>query len=105
MISGLTPHVSSGTLKNAYDRRSLVIGGLQAAVGLLLAGRVAWIAWPRTRSTRSLRRATGSTSRSFPPGAAQSSIAMVRRLRPTAPISALTWSRTGWSIPIARSAS
>ncbi len=43
MISGLTPHVSSGTLKNAYDRRSLVIGGLQAAVGLLLAGRVAWI--------------------------------------------------------------
>lgn len=43
MIGGLTPHVSSGTLKNAYDRRSLVIGGLQAAVGLLLAGRVAWI--------------------------------------------------------------
>ncbi|MEA3261854.1 MAG: penicillin-binding protein 2 [Pseudomonadota bacterium] len=43
MISGSTPHVSSGTLKNAYDRRSLVIGGLQAAVGLLLAGRVAWI--------------------------------------------------------------
>lgn len=43
MLSGSTPHVSSGTLKNAYDRRSLVIGGLQAAVGLLLAGRVAWI--------------------------------------------------------------
>jgi penicillin-binding protein 2 len=43
MLSGSAPHVSSGTLKNAYDRRSLVIGGLQAAVGLLLAGRVAWI--------------------------------------------------------------
>lgn len=43
MLSGSAPHVSSGTLKNAYDRRSLVIGGLQAAVGMLLAGRVAWI--------------------------------------------------------------
>ena len=36
-------HVSSGTLKNTFDRRSIVIGGLQAGVGLLLAGRMAWI--------------------------------------------------------------
>lgn len=43
MLAGSTPHVSSGTLQNAYDRRALVIGGLQGAVGLLLAGRVAWI--------------------------------------------------------------
>ncbi len=43
MLSGSSQHVSSGTLKNAYDRRALLIGGLQAAVGVLLAGRVAWI--------------------------------------------------------------
>jgi len=43
MLEGSGPHVSSGTLKNAYDRRALLIGGLQAAVGVLLAGRVAWI--------------------------------------------------------------
>lgn len=43
MLSGSRQHVSSGTLKNAYDRRALLIGGLQGAVGVLLAGRVAWI--------------------------------------------------------------
>lgn len=43
MLAGSQQHVSSGTLKNAYDRRALLIGGLQAAVGVLLAGRVAWI--------------------------------------------------------------
>lgn len=43
MIAGKTPHVSSGTLQNSFDRRTLVIGGLQAGVGLLLAARVAWI--------------------------------------------------------------
>ncbi len=43
MLSGSNQHVSSGTLKNAYDRRALLIGGLQAAVGVLLASRVAWI--------------------------------------------------------------
>ena len=43
MLIGSSQHVSSGTLKNAYDRRAMLIGGLQAAVGVLLAGRVAWI--------------------------------------------------------------
>ncbi|MDT9012152.1 penicillin-binding protein 2 [Novosphingobium sp. APW14] len=43
MLLGSSKHVSSGTLKNAYDRRAMLIGGLQAAVGILLAGRVAWI--------------------------------------------------------------
>ncbi|MFO1256273.1 MAG: penicillin-binding protein 2 [Sphingomonadaceae bacterium] len=37
-------HVSSGTLKNSFDRRSLLIGGLQAGVGVLLAARLGWIA-------------------------------------------------------------
>ena len=37
-------HVSSGTLKNSFDRRSLLIGGLQAGVGMLLAARLGWIA-------------------------------------------------------------
>ncbi|MBS3929224.1 MAG: penicillin-binding protein 2 [Sphingomonadales bacterium] len=37
-------HVSSGTLKNSFDRRSLLIGGLQTGVGVLLAARLGWIA-------------------------------------------------------------
>lgn len=37
-------HVSSGTLQNAFDRRSMLLGALQGGVGLLLAGRMAWIA-------------------------------------------------------------
>jgi penicillin-binding protein 2 len=37
-------HVSSGTLKNSFDRRSLLIGGLQTGLGVLLATRLGWIA-------------------------------------------------------------
>jgi penicillin-binding protein 2 len=37
-------HVSSGTLKNSFDRRSFVVGALQGGVGVLLAARMAWIA-------------------------------------------------------------
>lgn len=36
-------HVSSGTLKNSFDRRSVLIGGLQAGVGVLLAARLGWL--------------------------------------------------------------
>ena len=36
-------HVSSGTLRNSFDRRGVVIGGLQLGVGVLLAARMAWI--------------------------------------------------------------
>jgi penicillin-binding protein 2 len=43
MISGKIPHVSSGTLQNSFDRRTLVVAGLQAGVGMLLAARMAWI--------------------------------------------------------------
>ena len=43
MISGKIPHVSSGTLQNSFDRRTLVVAGLQAGVGVLLAARMAWI--------------------------------------------------------------
>ncbi len=43
MISGSTQHVSSGTLKNSFDRRSMVIGTVQGGLGLLLAARMAWI--------------------------------------------------------------
>ncbi|MFM2301268.1 MAG: penicillin-binding protein 2 [Pseudomonadota bacterium] len=35
--------VSSGILRNSFDRRSVVIGGLQAGVGVLLAARMGWI--------------------------------------------------------------
>lgn len=36
-------HVSSGTLANSFDRRSVLIGGLQTGIGVLLAARMAWI--------------------------------------------------------------
>ena len=37
-------HVSSGTLKNSFERRSVLIGGLQTGIGILLAARMGWIA-------------------------------------------------------------
>ena len=37
-------HVSIGTLRNSFDRRSLVVGGLQGGLGLLLAGRLGYLA-------------------------------------------------------------
>jgi penicillin-binding protein 2 len=37
-------HISSGTLAHSFDRRSVVLGLLQGGVGLLLAGRMGWIA-------------------------------------------------------------
>ena len=40
---GTGQHVSSGTLHNAFDRRSIVVGGLQMGVGALLALRMAYI--------------------------------------------------------------
>jgi penicillin-binding protein 2 len=41
---GETKHVSSGTLQNSFERRSVLIGGLQAGIGALLALRMGWIA-------------------------------------------------------------
>lgn len=43
MLNG-SPHVSSGTLKNSFERRSFLIGGLQTGVGVLLAARLGWLA-------------------------------------------------------------
>ena len=43
MIGG-AKHVSSGTLHNSFDRRSVMVGALQGGVGLLLAARMTWIA-------------------------------------------------------------
>jgi penicillin-binding protein 2 len=41
---GIGPqHVSSGTLKNSFDRRTIVIGAVQGGLGVLLAARMAWI--------------------------------------------------------------
>lgn len=36
-------HVSSATLRNSFERRAVVIGGLQAGLGVLLAVRMGWI--------------------------------------------------------------
>ena len=40
---GSPQHVSSGTLSNSFDRRSMLIGGLQTGLGVLLAARMGWI--------------------------------------------------------------
>jgi penicillin-binding protein 2 len=41
---GEPQHVSSGTLRNSFERRSFLIGGLQTGLGVLLAVRMGWIA-------------------------------------------------------------
>jgi penicillin-binding protein 2 len=41
---GEPQHVSSGTLRNSFERRSFLIGGLQTGLGVLLAARMGWIA-------------------------------------------------------------
>lgn len=43
MLEG-SKHVSSGTLKNSFERRSFLIGGLQTGLGALLAVRLGWLA-------------------------------------------------------------
>lgn len=42
MLSG-SDHISSGTLRNSFERRSVLIGGLQAGLGVLLAVRMGYI--------------------------------------------------------------
>ncbi|MEY4720370.1 MAG: penicillin-binding protein 2, partial [Pseudomonadota bacterium] len=37
-------HVSSGTLANSFQRRSVVVGAIQGGIGLLIAARLAWLA-------------------------------------------------------------
>ncbi len=37
-------HISSGTLKNSFDRRSFMIGSIQGGLGVLLAARMGYIA-------------------------------------------------------------
>lgn len=43
-MSDIQKHVSSGTLRNSFERRSVLLGGLQATIGTLLAVRMGWIA-------------------------------------------------------------
>ncbi|HXD03373.1 MAG TPA: penicillin-binding protein 2, partial [Novosphingobium sp.] len=47
-------HISSGTLANSFDRRSVVIGALQGGVGMLLAARMGWIALVEGEKYRTL---------------------------------------------------
>lgn len=37
-------HISNAILRQTFDRRSIVIGGLQLSVGVLLAARMSWLA-------------------------------------------------------------
>ena len=43
-MSPTNKHVSSATLQNTFDRRSVVLGAAQASVGILLAARLGYIA-------------------------------------------------------------
>ena len=43
-MSAESRHVSSGTLKNSFERRSVVLGAIQGGIGVLLAARMGWIA-------------------------------------------------------------
>ena len=43
-MNDIPKHVSSGTLRNSFERRAVVLGGLQATIGALLAVRMGWIA-------------------------------------------------------------
>ncbi len=43
MARKLTQHVSQATLQNRFERRTVVIGGIQGGVGLLLASRMAYL--------------------------------------------------------------
>ena len=47
-------HVSSGTLQNSFDRRSVVVGGLQTGLGVLLAARLGWIALVQNEKYKTL---------------------------------------------------
>ncbi|MFC3174402.1 penicillin-binding protein 2 [Novosphingobium bradum] len=47
-------HISSGTLANSFDRRSVVVGALQGGVGMLLAARMGWIALVESDKYRTL---------------------------------------------------
>jgi penicillin-binding protein 2 len=38
------PHVTQGTLRNSFDRRTIVLGGMQAGIGTLLAARMTYLA-------------------------------------------------------------
>lgn len=44
MTLGSKRHVSSGTLRNSFDRRSLVVGSVQGGIGVLLAARLGYLA-------------------------------------------------------------
>ena len=37
-------HITSGQLTNSFDRRAMLIGAVQGGLGLILAGRMTWIA-------------------------------------------------------------
>ena len=37
------PHVSAGTLRNSFDRRTVVMGAIQGGIGVLLASRMTYL--------------------------------------------------------------
>jgi penicillin-binding protein 2 len=43
-MSAETRRISTATLNNSFDRRSVVIGAMQGGIGVLLAARMGWIA-------------------------------------------------------------
>lgn len=43
-MTGPARHISSGTLANSFQRRSVLVGAIQGGIGLLIAARMAWLA-------------------------------------------------------------
>ncbi|MGF7152821.1 penicillin-binding protein 2 [Novosphingobium gossypii] len=37
------PHVTTGTLRNSFDRRTIIVGGIQGGIGCLLAARMTYL--------------------------------------------------------------
>jgi penicillin-binding protein 2 len=44
MMPGPAQHISSGTLANSFQRRSVIVGAVQGGIGLLIAARLGWLA-------------------------------------------------------------
>ncbi len=47
-------HVSSGTLRNSFDRRTLLLGGFQGGIATLLAVRMGWLGLAENAKYRTL---------------------------------------------------
>lgn len=72
---GEPKHVSSAILKHSFDRRSLLIGGLQTGLGVLLAARLGWIGLVQNSKYSTMSESNRVNLTLIPPRRGRSSIA------------------------------